>query len=385
MIPYGRQDITNDDIEAVVAVLKSDFLTQGPMVPAFEACVANFVGGKYSCAVNSATSALHVACLALGLGKGDVLWTTPNTFVASANCGLYCGAQVNFVDIDPKTYNMCPDKLEQQLIQANKRGHLPKVVVAVHLCGQSCDMEKISRLSKKYGFRVIEDASHAIGGKYLGNFIGSCKYSDITIFSFHPVKIVTTAEGGVAVTNDRDLCEKMRLFRTHGITRDERIMQRVPDGPWYYEQVELGYNYRMTELQAALGISQMRRLQEFVVARNRLATRYDKLLKGLPVTLPFRAENVYSSFHLYVMRLNLDAVHKTHKEVFQELREKGVGVNLHYIPVHTHPYYLAMGFKTGDFPEAEKYSKDAISIPIFYGLEDDQQDLVIRAISEVLS
>ena len=384
MIPYGKQDINRMDIEAVVKVLQSDFLTQGPKIPAFEQCVVDFVGSKYGCAVNSATSALHVACLALGLGRDDELWTSPNTFVASANCGLYCGARVNFVDVDPQTYNMCPEKLEQRLIEAKKIGKLPKIVVPVHLCGQSCDMERIFRLSKTYGFKVIEDASHAIGGKYSGSAIGSCKYSDITVFSFHPVKIVTTAEGGVAVTNDKHLYEKMKLFRTHGITRDEEAMQGVPDGPWYYEQVDLGYNYRMTELQAALGLSQMTRLEEFVTTRNRLARRYDEKLKELPIVLPFQSENTYSSFHLYVIRLNLEIVRKSQKQIFQELRDKDIGVNLHYIPVHIHPYYQAMGFKIGDFPEAEKYYREAISIPIFHGMKIGQQDLVIRAINEVL-
>jgi UDP-4-amino-4,6-dideoxy-N-acetyl-beta-L-altrosamine transaminase len=385
MIPYGKQDINDEDIEAVINVLQSDFLTQGPKVPAFEQCVAEFVGSKYGCAVNSATSALHIACLALGLGRGDELWTSAVTFVASANCGLYCGARVDFVDIDPQTYNLCPDKLEQRLILAKRIGKLPKIVVAVHLCGQSCDMERIFRLSKTYGFKIIEDASHAIGGRYAGSAIGSCKYSDITVFSFHPVKIVTTAEGGVALTNDKHLCEKMMLFRSHGITRDERLMHGVPDGPWYYEQVDLGYNYRMTELQAALGLSQMSRLEEFVTTRHRLAKRYDDKLKELPILLPLQSENTYSSFHLYVIRLNLDIIEKSHKQVFQELLDKGVGVNLHYIPVHIHPFYQELGFKLGDFPEAEKYYGQAISIPIFYGLKDDTQDLVIDAITEILA
>jgi len=385
MIPYGRQDINQEDIDAVINVLQSDFLTQGPKVPAFEQCVAEFGRSKYGCAVNSATSALHIACLALGLGRDDELWTSPITFVASANCGLYCGARVDFVDIDPKTFNLCPDKLEQRLIGAKKIGRLPKIIVAVHLCGQSCDMERIYRLSKIYGFKIIEDASHAIGGRYLDSQIGSCQFSDITIFSFHPVKIVTTAEGGIALTNDKYLCEKMMLLRSHGITRDEGLMQKKPDGGWYYEQIDLGYNYRMTELQAALGLSQMSRLEEFVATRHRLASRYDDKLKGLPIMLPFQSKNTYSSFHLYVIRLNLDIIEKSHKQVFQELRDKGVGVNLHYIPVHLHPFYQQLGFKLGDFPAAEKYYGQAISIPIFHGLKDDTQDLVIDAITETLS
>lgn len=384
MIPYGKQDINSEDIEAVINVLKSDFLTQGPKVPAFERSVADYTGARYGCAVNSATSALHIACLALGLGKNDELWTSPNTFVASANCALYCGAQVDFVDIDPKTYNICPYKLEYRLAEAKKLGKLPKVLVAVHLCGQSSDMKSIHKLSKIYGFKIIEDASHAIGGSYLDSKIGCCRYSDITIFSFHPVKIVTTAEGGIALTNDKNLQERMLLFRTHGITRDESLMQNVPEGGWYYEQIELGYNYRMTELQAALGLSQMRRVDEFVEARHKIARVYYDKLKELPITLPFQAKNSYSSFHLFVIRLNLDIIKKSHKHVFEELRSKDIGVNLHYIPVHIHPYYQAMGFKFGDFPEAEKYYKEAISIPIFHGLKNDQQDKVIKAIAEVL-
>ena len=354
-------------------------------MPAFEKCVAEYAGAKYGCAVNSATSALHIACLAIGLGKGDELWTSPNTFVASANCALYCGAGVDFIDIDPKTYNICPEKLEHRLAEAKKLGKLPKVLVAVHLCGQSCDMKSIYELSKIYGFKIIEDASHAVGGRYLDSKIGDCRYSDITIFSFHPVKIVTTAEGGIALTNNNYLQERMKLFRTHGITRDENLMNKVPDGGWYYEQIELGYNYRMTDIQAALGISQMNRVDEFVSSRHKQAQRYNDRLKDLPIILPFQADTCYSSFHLYVIRLNLDLIEKSHKQVFEELRSKNIGVNLHYIPVHLHPYYQAIGFKSGDFPEAEQYSKEAISIPIFHGLKKNQQDEVIQAITEVLA
>ena len=384
MIPYGRQDINQEDIESVLDVLKSDFLTQGPKVPIFEKCVADYGGSKYGCAVNSATSALHIACLSIGLGEDDELWTSPITFVASANCGLYCGAKVNFVDIDAKTFNLCPDKLEKKLFHAEKQGKLPKVLVVVHFCGQSCDMKRIHNLSKTYGFRIIEDASHAIGGRYLDSQIGSCKYSDITVFSFHPVKIITTAEGGVALTNNKDLFEKMMIFRTHGITRDENSMHKAPEGGWYYEQVALGYNYRMNDIQAALGLSQMKRVNEFVEARNKLADRYDIKLKDLPVTLPSRSKKIYSSFHLYVIRLRLEFIKKSHKQVFQELRDKGIGVNLHYIPVHFHPYYQSMGFAPGDFPEAEKYYQEAISIPIFYGLKEEKQNEVIKTITEVL-
>ncbi|SES34743.1 UDP-4-amino-4,6-dideoxy-N-acetyl-beta-L-altrosamine transaminase [Vreelandella subterranea] len=365
MIPYGKQDITQSDIDAVVEVLTSDFLTQGPMVPAFEQKVADHVGAKHAFAVNSATSALHIACKALGLGPGDWLWTTPITFVASANCGLYCGAQVDFVDIDPKTYNLCPQALEAKLEAAELENRLPKVLVAVHLCGQPCDMEAIYNLSQRFGFRIVEDASHAIGGKYKGEFIGNGHYSDITVFSFHPVKIVTTAEGGMALTNDDELASHMNLLRSHGVTRDQQLMTHEPDGPWYYQQVELGYNYRMTELQAALGISQMGRLDEFVVRRHELAKSYDQLLEGLPVTTPWQHPDSYSGLHLYVIRLQLGGINKTHRQVFESLREHGIGVNLHYIPVHTQPYYQEMGFEPEAFPQAMQYYREAISLPMF--------------------
>lgn len=380
MIPYGKQDINQADVDAVLEVLSSDFLTQGPKVPAFEAKVAGHVGARHALAVNSATSALHIACLALGLGRGDWLWTTPVTFVASANCGLYCGAQVDFVDIDPNTYNLCPKALAAKLDQAEKAGRLPKVVVAVHLCGQPCDMEAIQDLAVRYGFKVIEDASHAIGGKYKGEFIGSGAYSDITVFSFHPVKIVTTAEGGMALTNDDDLASKMNLLRSHGITRDPQLMTREPDGPWYYQQVDLGFNYRMTELQGALGVSQMDRLDQFVARRHELAARYDDLLADLPVRTPWQHPDSYSGLHLYVVRLQLDGIERTHREVFESLRGQGVGVNLHYIPVHTQPYYEAMGFSPEEFPESMAYYREAISLPMFQGMTDSQQDEVVRAL-----
>lgn len=384
MIPYGRQDISQQDIDAVVEVLQSDFLTQGPKVPAFEQVVAEHVGAKHALAVNSATSALHIACLALGLGQGDWLWTTPITFVASSNCGLYCGAQVDFVDIDPKTYNLCPKALETKLIEAKRTGKLPKVLVPVHFSGQPCDMQAIHALSKQYGFKIIEDASHAIGGKYQNEFVGNCRYSDITIFSFHPVKIITTAEGGMALTNDDSLAEKMNLHRSHGVTRDTNLMTHEPDGPWYYQQVALGFNYRMTELQAALGISQMQRLDEFVAQRHRLAERYNQLLADLPLTLPWQHPDSYSGLHLYVIRLQLDKVNKTHLQVFEQLREAGIGVNLHYIPVHMQPYYQDMGFKKGDFPEAERYYNEAISLPMFSTMTEQQQEEVVRVLQKVL-
>lgn len=384
MIPYGRQDITQADIDAVVSVLTSDYLTQGPAVPTFEAAVSKRCGVAHGIAVNSATSALHIACLALDLGPGDWLWTSPITFVASANCGLYCGAQVDFVDIDPRTYNLCPIALEQKLIHAAKINRLPKVVVAVHLCGQPCDMTAIHALAQKYGFKTIEDASHAIGGKYKGEPIGNCKYSDVTVFSFHPVKIITTAEGGLALTNNAELARRMELLRSHGITRDTSQMTHEPDGPWYYQQIELGFNYRMTELQAALGLSQLERLDEYVARRHELAKRYDDMLKDLPVVIPWQHTDGYSGLHLYVIRTNPQAVGLSHKKVFMGLRELGIGVNLHYIPVHTQPYYQQMGFKVGDFPNAESYYSEAISIPMYQGLTLSQQDEVVAAIREVI-
>ncbi|WP_417685391.1 UDP-4-amino-4,6-dideoxy-N-acetyl-beta-L-altrosamine transaminase [Pseudidiomarina gelatinasegens] len=384
MIPYGRQSINQADIDVVVEVLQSDFLTQGPKVPAFENAVAKHIGAKHAFAMNSATSALHVACLALGVGEGDWLWTTPVTFVASANCGLYCGAKVDFVDIDPKTYNLCVRTLETKLIKAKEAGVLPKVLVAVHLCGQPCDMEAIYKLSKVYGFKVIEDASHAIGGKYKGEFIGNSRYSDITVFSFHPVKIITTAEGGMALTNNDEIAAKMELLRSHGITRDTKQMTQPSDGPWYYQQIELGYNYRMTELQAALGLSQMNRLDEFVASRHEIAKVYDTELKDLPLTLPWQHPDSYSGLHLYVVRLQLDKIKRTHKEIFQLLRDSGLGVNLHYIPIHLQPYYSKMGFSNGDFPEAERYYGEAISIPMFHGMTVDEQTKVINVLKQVV-
>lgn len=384
MIPYGRQDITPEDVDAVVEVLRSDYLTQGPAVPRFEQTVAQHVGAKHALAVNSATSALHIACLALGLGPGDLLWTTPVTFVASANCGLYCGAQVDFVDIDPRTYNLCPQALEAKLVIAQSQGKLPKVVVAVHLCGQPCDMAAIHELAKKYGFKIIEDASHAIGGKYKDEFIGTCRFSDITVFSFHPVKIITTAEGGMALTNDDELVQRMNLLRSHGITRDFAHMTHIPDGPWYYQQIELGFNYRMTELQAALGLSQMQRLDAYVARRHELAKRYDQLLRDLPLVTPWQHPDGYSGLHLYVIRLKLKEIQRTHRQVFENLRDCGIGVNLHYIPVHTQPYYQGLGFKGGDFPESERYYAEAISLPMFQTLTFAQQDEVVKTLHEVL-
>ncbi len=384
MIPYGRQDITQSDIDAVVAVLQSDYLTQGPAVPRFEQIVSAHVGAKHALAVNSATSALQIACMALGLGPGDWLWTTPVTFVASANCGLYCGAQVDFVDIDPQTYNLCPMALEAKLKKAKTDGKLPKILVPVHLCGQPCDMAAIHALGQEYGFKIIEDASHAIGGKYKGAFIGNGLYSDITVFSFHPIKIITTAEGGMALTNSDELAAQMALYRSHGITRDASAMTHEPDGPWYYQQISLGYNYRMTELQAALGASQMQRLDAYVARRHVLARRYDQLLQVLPVDTPWQHPDSYSGLHLYVIRLQLNKISKTHREVFEALREEGIGVNLHYIPVHTQPYYQQMGFKVSDFPESESYYAEAISLPMYQTLTDKQQNQVVSVLQKIL-
>lgn len=385
MIPYGKQEITQQDIDAVISVLKSDFLTQGPQVPLFEHALCEYTGADYALAVNSATSALHIACLALGLTEGDWLWTTPITFVASANCGLYCSAKIDFVDIDPTTYNMSSCALEKKLKEAKLQGKLPKIVVPVHLCGQPCDMKSIHSLAKEYGFKIIEDASHAIGARYHDQIIGNCKYSDITIFSFHPVKIITTAEGGAALTNNKVLADKMALYRSHGITRDESLMHNTSHGSWYYEQVDLGFNYRMTELQAALGVSQIKRLDQFITARHRLAERYNKLLKPLPIILPFQLENTFSGLHLYVIRLILKDIPLTHREVFDALREQGIGVNLHYIPIHTQPYFQQMGFREGDFPVSEQYYREAISLPMFHSMSEAQQDDVIQALFNILS
>lgn len=382
-IPYGRQDISQADIDAVVAVLRSDFLTQGPAVPAFEKAVANYCGAQHAVAVNSATSALHIACLALGVGKGDVVWTTPVTFVASANCALYCGAQIDFVDIDPRTYNISVECLAEKLAHAENIGNLPKVVIPVHLCGQPCDMAVIRALSEQYGFKIIEDASHAIGGNYRGEPIGNCGYSDITVFSFHPVKIITTGEGGMAMTNDAQLAKRMQLLRSHGITRDESEMTHAPDGPWYYQQVDLGYNYRMTDLQAALGLSQMQRLNEFVTKRHTIAKRYDQLLAGMQLITPWQHVDSYSGLHLYVIRLKLGEINKTHRQVFEALREAGVGVNLHYIPVYLQPYYEGLGFRAGYCPEAEQYYTEVISLPMYPGLTAVQQDKVIEVLRQI--
>lgn len=381
MIPYGRQDINQVDIDAVVAVLRSDFLTQGPVVPAFEKAVADYCGAQHAVAVNSATSALHIACLALGVGKGDIVWTTPITFVASANCALYCGATVDFVDIDPRTYNLSVERLAEKLAQAEKTGNLPKVVIPVHLCGQPCDMAGIQALSRQYGFKIIEDASHAIGGKYKNEPIGNGRYSDITVFSFHPVKIITSGEGGMAVTKDATLAQHMRLLRSHGISSTAEDMQPRPAQEiWNYQQIDLGFNYRMTDLHAALGLSQMQRLNEFVTQRHAIAKRYDQLLPALPVQTPWQHADSYSGYHLYVIRLKLGEAKKTQKQFYTALHAAGLGVNVHYIPVYLQPYYEQMGFKVGYCPQAEQYYSEVISIPLYPGLTSEQQDFVVQTL-----
>lgn len=385
-IPYGRHDIDQSDVDAVVEVLRSKFLTQGDSVPAFELAVAAYCGSKYALALNSATSALHLACLALGVSKGDIVWTTPITFVASANCALYCGANVDFVDIDPFTFNMSLDALSEKLSIAEQEGRLPKVVIPVHLCGQSSDMQGLYRLSKRYGFKIIEDASHAIGGKYLGKPIGSCEYSDITIFSFHPVKIITTGEGGMVVTNQSDIARKVKILRTHGITNSpEDMIERPIDEIWNYQQINLGFNYRMTDIQGALGVSQMRRLDAFVERRNAIANQYIQKLQDLPLVEQKRSEDSYSSYHLYAIRMKLRKAGKRQIEVFRELQAAGVMVNLHYIPVYRHPYYEGLGFRAGHCPEAERYYSEALSIPIYPALTEQQQDYIVETMNSILS
>ena len=381
MIRYGRQDISQADIDAVVEVLRSDWLTQGPMVPRFEEAVSKYCGAQHAIAVNSATSALHIACLALDLGPGDWLWTSPNTFVASANCALYCGAKVDFVDIDPHTYNMSVERLKEKLEQAEKQGRLPKIVMPVHFAGQPCDMPAIYALSQKYGFKIIEDASHAIGALYSNIKVGSCTHSHITVFSFHPVKIITSGEGGMAVTNDEALANRLYRLRSHGITSDKELMHLRPDNEiWNYQQIDLGFNYRMTDILAALGLSQMQRLDEFIERRHQIAERYDEVLRNLPLIAPEQALGNYSSYHLYAIRTYVGLGTKTQKQLFESLKQNGVGPNLHYIPVHCQPYYEQFGFKCGDYPEAELFYREALSIPMYPSLTERQLEVVENAL-----
>jgi len=384
-IPYGRQDIQDADVDAVVSVLRSDWLTQGPTVPRFERLLADYCGARHAVAVNSATSALHIACVALGLGPGDRLWTTPNTFVASANCALHCGAEVDFVDIDPRSRNMSVDALAEKLERAKAEGRLPKVVVPVHFAGHSCDMRRIRALAERYGFRVLEDAAHAIGGKYLGAPVGSCAYSDIAVFSLHPVKIITTGEGGVALTNDAALAERMRRLRSHGVTHDPAQMEGGPDGSWSYQAVEPGWNYRMTDLQAALGASQMPRLDDYVGRRAALAERYDRMLANSGLALPWRDPDCASAWHLYVIGWNEEAFGLSRRHAFERLRAAGIGVQVHYIPLHTHPLFRRRGFAAGQFPHAEAHYAQAITIPLYVGLTETQQDFVVEQLLAMAS
>ena len=383
MIPYGKQDINQGDIDAVIEVLRSDFLTQGPSVERFEAALSTYTGAKHAVAVNSATSALHLACLALGVGAEDLVWTSPITFVASANCALYCGADIDFVDIETSSNNMSIVALREKLEKAIELGRLPKVVIPVHMGGLPCDMRSIFELSLEYGFKIIEDASHAVGGELLGKKIGCCEFSNISVFSFHPVKIITTCEGGAALTNDADIGRKLALLRSHGITRDANEMQFGSQGGWYYEQVSLGFNYRMTDLQAALGCSQLTRLDDFVSRRNRLAQEYHTKLVDLPIDLPMASGDALSAYHLYIVKLQKDNPLERRK-FYDHLRSRGIGVNVHYIPVHLQPFYRSLGFRPGDFPEAEKYYSNAISIPLHVNLSRDDQDVVVKSIRDFL-
>jgi UDP-4-amino-4,6-dideoxy-N-acetyl-beta-L-altrosamine transaminase len=384
IIPYGRQNISEADINAVIEVLRSDFLTQGNIVPAFERAISKYCGAQHSIAVNSATSGLHLACLALGVSKGDTVWTSPISFVASANCAIYCGAEIDFVDIDERTFNISIECLENKLKIAKINNKLPKVIIPVHLCGQSCEMDRIYELKQEYGFNIIEDASHAIGGKYKGQSIGNCRYSDITVFSFHPVKIITTGEGGMVLTNDANIANKIQSLRSHGITRNPSQMTNAPDGPWYYQQIELGYNYRLTDIQAALGLSQLTKIDEFVAERHKIKLLYDSILKKSNFEIPWQHPDTYSSLHLYIIRLKNSNI-VSHLEIFERLRTNGILANLHYIPIYRHPFYEKMGFDKKQYINSEKYYKEAISLPIYPGLKENQIELITEIINKPLN
>ena len=385
MIPYSRQDISESDIDEVKKILRSKFLTQGPTVPKFEQTVTDYCNVSYGVAANSATSALHIACLALDLQPGDWLWTSPNTYVSSPNCGRYCGANIDFVDIDPKTYNLSVVELEKKLIKAKLEKKIPKIVIPVHFAGQSCDMKKIHELSQQYNFKIIEDASHAIGGKYMNKYVGSCEYSDITVFSFHPVKIITTAEGGLATTNDKKLYERMQLYRNHGVTREQKLMTKKTVEEWYYQQIDLGFNYRMNDLQAALGISQMQRINKFVERRNFLKNRYDELIGELPIIKPYQSKDTYSALHLYPIQIDKKNTSISRLKLFSELKKNQIGVNVHYIPVHTQPYYKNLGFDRGNFPISESYYDNTISLPLFSQMTLEEQDYVVNVLRKILN
>jgi len=385
VIPYGRQFISDEDIAAVVAVLRSDFLTQGPAVPRFEQAIAGHCRVPHAVAVNSATSALHIACAALGVGPGDLVWTSPITFVASSNCARYCGADVDFVDIDPRTFNMSPAALADKLAQARAAGRLPKVVIPVHFAGLPCEMQRIHELAREYGFRIIEDASHAIGATLADSVIGDCRYSDIAVFSFHPVKIITTAEGGMCTTRSAQLARSMQLLRSHGITREIAELQDKDAGPWYYEQQLLGFNYRLTDVQAALGLAQVRHLDEWITRRHAIADVYDRALAELPLILPVRPADSRSALHLYVIQVDQARARVDRRTAFERLRKAGIGVNVHYIPVHWQPDYQKLGFRRGQFPVSEAYYSRCISLPMFATLSDTDQQTVIHALREALA
>jgi UDP-4-amino-4,6-dideoxy-N-acetyl-beta-L-altrosamine transaminase len=385
MIPYARQDICDEDIQSVVDVLKSDFLTQGPVINAFEDALSEYAGARYSVCVNSATSALHLSCLALGLGPGDILWTSAITYVASANCAFYCGAQVDLIDIELQSFNLSVSDLERKLIDAKKKNRLPKILVAVHMAGQPCDMEAIRKLTNEYGVAVIEDASHAIGASYGAKKVGSCQYSDITVFSFHPVKIITAGEGGAALTNDETLAKKIELLRSHGVTRDPDLMAKSSDGPWYYEQIALGMNYRMTDIHAALGNSQLKRIDGFVERRNQISSCYSEAFHSLGVKTPKLNERCQSAWHIYIARLELDALKLNRFDFFNKMKDSGLGVNVHYIPLYRQPYIKDhMEFQLSNYPNAEQYYAEAITLPLYPSMSDAEIDTVISIVSGVL-